>query len=353
MRGSGVQITSAAPLPFFIQQVLAGVSFFKSFKILQGCPGDTGHGFFGEEGLMPGDQHVRKGQKPGEHIVLNDGLGEVFKEHIGFVFVDVQPQPADLVIFQSVNDGARVDQAATAGIDDHDGVFHRTDGLFIDHVSGLRCERAVQTDNVAVPEQRVQIGRDDGVVTRLERKRVVGQNLAAKAGQDVGRHLADATHTDNTGGLVMQVEAHQAIEGEIALPHPCIGLVQFAVERQDHADRMLGHGIGGIGGDVDDIYAELSGRFHIHIVKARTAQGDMFDSGPGQMLYDGAVQCVIDENTDRVRTFDQRQGLVVQMGLYEGQVVVKCAVFLSEIVLVIWFGAKNEDFHEFPFFFKD
>jgi hypothetical protein len=41
---------------------------------------------------VAGDQHVREGQQPGEHVVVDDPVGQVLEEQVGLLLVDVEAE---------------------------------------------------------------------------------------------------------------------------------------------------------------------------------------------------------------------------------------------------------------------
>ena len=61
--------------------------------------GNRGQGFVGEEPLMPGDKHVRKGQKAGKNIVRDGLSGQIREEKIGLFFIHIETETADDTAF--------------------------------------------------------------------------------------------------------------------------------------------------------------------------------------------------------------------------------------------------------------
>jgi hypothetical protein len=51
-----------------------------------------------------GDEHVREGQQPGEHVVLDDLVGQVLEEQVALLLVDVEGEVADLAVLERVDD---------------------------------------------------------------------------------------------------------------------------------------------------------------------------------------------------------------------------------------------------------
>ena len=44
---------------------------------------------------MPGDEHIREGGQPHEHVVLDDLERAVIREQLGLLLVNIERQPAD------------------------------------------------------------------------------------------------------------------------------------------------------------------------------------------------------------------------------------------------------------------
>ena len=101
--------------------------------------GDVAQRLTGEEGLVAGDQDVGEGQQALEHVVLDDLRGEILEEQVGLLLVDVDGEIADLAALQALDHGAGVDQAASAGIDQHKPALGPGDAVGIDDVPGLRA----------------------------------------------------------------------------------------------------------------------------------------------------------------------------------------------------------------------
>ncbi|MNC76027.1 hypothetical protein D3C75_1276680 [compost metagenome] len=73
---------------------------------------------------MRGDDHVRKGQQPGQHIVLQRQVGTVLEEQLRLLLIHIQPQIAEATVFQRVDQRRGVHQAASSGIDQHRARLH-------------------------------------------------------------------------------------------------------------------------------------------------------------------------------------------------------------------------------------
>ena len=72
---------------------------------------------------------------------------------------------------------------------------------------------------------------------------VASKHRRAERRHDPREYPADRARADHPDRLAMHVEAEQAIEREIAFARAVVRAMQFAIEREDHADRMLGNRI--------------------------------------------------------------------------------------------------------------
>ena len=69
------------------------------------------------------------------------------RKKVSFFFVNIKSQTAKPTRFESIDHGARVDSCATAGVDEHDSLFHANDGRIDNRVVRRRGERRVQSSN--------------------------------------------------------------------------------------------------------------------------------------------------------------------------------------------------------------
>ncbi|STW07440.1 Uncharacterised protein [Klebsiella grimontii] len=106
------------------QRVRAGVASSHLTQIVEGGLRNADQRFRGQKRLVTGKQDVVAGGEATEHIILNHVIRLVFKEKIAFVLIHVHPQRANFLVLQGVDRRLRIDERATAGIDDHHPVFH-------------------------------------------------------------------------------------------------------------------------------------------------------------------------------------------------------------------------------------
>src|SRR5688572_29798687 len=76
--------------------VQSAIAALERRDIRESCLCDVGQGFAREEALMGRHQHVGEGEQAHEHVVLHDLLGEVAKEELLFLLVDVDAEMAEL-----------------------------------------------------------------------------------------------------------------------------------------------------------------------------------------------------------------------------------------------------------------
>ena len=85
---------------------------------------------------MRGDDHVREHQQTREHVVLQRQVRVILEEQAAFFLVDVEPEMAELAIFQRADQRIAFDEAAAARVDQHRAALHlgerggrRSDGM--------------------------------------------------------------------------------------------------------------------------------------------------------------------------------------------------------------------------------
>lgn len=79
--------------------------------------------FVGEIGLVRCDDHIRKGDEPLKHVVLDDPFREIFIEEVGFLFIDIKSEVADLFGLESFDHGAGIDKRPSTRVDDPSRLF--------------------------------------------------------------------------------------------------------------------------------------------------------------------------------------------------------------------------------------
>ena len=85
--------------------------------IAQGRAGNCIQRLAGQKRLMGRDDHIGEGQQPGQHVILQGQVGAVLEEQLGFFFIDVDTEVAELAAFQRADQRRRIDQRAAAGVE--------------------------------------------------------------------------------------------------------------------------------------------------------------------------------------------------------------------------------------------
>ncbi|MNO97301.1 hypothetical protein D3C76_890040 [compost metagenome] len=295
---------------------------------------------------MRGDDHVGEGQQAGEHVVLQRQVGTVGEEDVGFFFIDVQAEVAELAALQRLDQRRGVDQRAAAAVDQHRAALHLLQAVGVDQVAGGVVERAVQADDVRLAEQPVELDElaADGLDFAV-RVGIVGQHTAAEAGHDAGEHHADLAGADHADALAVQVEAGQAVQREVAFAGAVVGAVQVAAERQDQADGVFGDGVGRVGRHPHHGQPERPGGGQVDVVVAGRAQGDQARAAGSELFQHRARQVVVDEGADHLEAHRQRRGVEAQLRLLEMQFEAVRPVAGEEAFAVVVLAAEQDDAH--------
>jgi hypothetical protein len=202
----------------------------------------------------------------------------------------------------------------------------------------------MEADHVAAGQQFVQrnIAAADGREFRGF-ERIAGQHLAAEALEDAGQVDADLAGADHAGHFAPEIETEQAFEGEVALAHAGIGLVDLAVERKDQRRGVLGDGVGRIGGNAAYAQAQFAGGVEIDIVEPGTAQRDHARSAGDQDFQFLAPKLVVHESADTVMTPRQMGGVRIQARLQIEQRVTGTGLVIGLVKEFAIVGTRAED----------
>ena len=168
----------------------------------------------------------------------------------------------------------------------------------------------MQRDDVAPLQQRVEISvlHPECRSPFRRRKWIVCQHLCPEAAIDLRGDAANLPRADQAHCLPVEVKPDEATERKIVFTHAIVGAVNLAIERQQQRDRMLGHGVRGIGRDADDRHAKRLGRDEVHVVEPGAAQRHQPHAGTVQLFQARGVESVVDENTDSLRAIDAGGG---------------------------------------------
>ena len=171
-------------------------------KIVDGHGGDVVERFLRQKRLMRADDDVRHGDQPHERVVLDDGLRTVLIEKLGLLLVHIQTRRADLPAAEPLDERLCVHQRAAGRVDDHDAGLHAGDGRRVDHVPRLVGERAVERNDVRLPQKLRQLH----IVKTAFRIRefIVCQHAHPEALADTGKNSSDLACADYADGLALK-----------------------------------------------------------------------------------------------------------------------------------------------------
>src|SRR5690606_24026234 len=83
------------------------------------------------------------------------------------------------------------------------------------------------------------------------RSHVERNDAATKPAEDTGGGTPDPAGPHDTDRLAVEIEANEAIEGEVPLADASVSAVDLAIERQNEGHRMLGDRMWGVFGHSD------------------------------------------------------------------------------------------------------
>ena len=104
----------------------------------------------------------------------------------------------------------------------------------------------MEGDDVALPGEGGGVGVFDliGGGPLGVREGVVGEDAHAEAAEDLAGDLAGAAGADEAGGFAVEVEADEAVEGEVEVADAVVGAGDFAIEGEEEGDGVFGDGVG-------------------------------------------------------------------------------------------------------------
>ena len=292
---------------------------------------------------MRGDDDVGHGNEPHQLVILDNVAGEVLIEEVALLLVNVQTGRAHLLVLDAGDQVLGVHQSAPGGIDNGDTLLHLVDGSGINDMPGLLRQGAVQGDDVGLGKELGQVHIVQAAVRCGEL--IVGQNVHAEALADIGEDPADFAGADDANGLAVEIKACQALETKIEVPGADIGLVGAAVDGQQQGHGVLGNGIGGVGGHPVD--GELAARCpDIHIVEAGAPQGDNLHAHFIELLHNGRIHGVVDEDAHGIKAGSQGDGVRIEPGFKILDFQIGSGSVVVEAGNVIGFCIKKSNFHK-------
>ncbi len=252
-------------------------------------------------------------------------------------------QPAAL---ERPDHSRRVHHRTAACIHQHGARLHGAQGRFADQVVRLRRQRTVQADDIAgskqVRQRHVAHAQCDAVRAGLG---IMGQQPAAETAHDPQEALADLPRAHDAHGAPVQIDPHQAFEGEVPLPHPRVGPVQLAIEGHHQGGGVFRHRVGRILRDPAHGQPALGGGSQVDVVEAGAAQRNEPHAVVVQSAQAGGVQPVVDKSADSLAARTGGGGRGLQAGFEEYQLMPAPRVGGSKETLVVRLGAENGDTH--------
>ena len=334
----------------FVEEGVAGKEVA---DVLQSGGGNVRHGFAREERLVGREQHIIKGEQACEYVVLDDGIGDILVEVAALFLIDIETGRADMARLEPIDEGFGVDESATTGVDNHHPLLHLGDGFGVDEVVVVLGERAVQGDDVRFAQKGVEgdilhVVLGCVIVVGIE---VVAEDTHAEPLEDLDEDLGYFARSDNANGLAIEVKAHEPLQGEVAIACASGSPREVAVEGKDKSECELGNGMGRVCGYTDYANARLGCRGEVHIVEARTAEGNETDSEPSHLGQDIGREGVVDKTANDLGTLHEEDVVHVGMGfvVFDFKAVKGFALFVEEGVdgvedlLVVLFSTKEGD----------
>ena len=292
---------------------------------------------------MRGDDDVRHGNQPHQRVVCDDLLRAVLVEEVALFLVHIQTRRADLVAFQPLDQCLGIHQTAAGRVHEHDTGLHLRDGVCVDHVPRLVGERAVERNDVRLPQKLRQLH----IVKTAFRIRefIVCQHAHPEALADTGKNSSDLACADYADGLAVQVEACESGQAEIEVARSDIRLVRVPVDGQQQRHRVLRHRVGGVRRDAEDMQLAEAG-FGIHIVEARAAQRNDPNAQIIKFVYNLLIHRVVDEHAYAVKALCQLDGVLAESRLKILDLNVRSGNMLVKAGLVVGFRIKKCKLHD-------
>ena len=314
-------------------------------RVVERGLGDRGEGLLGEERLVARHDDVGEGaQRRGDG--LDDGVRAVAEDVVVLLLVHVQAGSADLAGADALDERLGVDEAATCGVDEDHAVLHLVDGVGVDHVAVAVEQRTVQGDEVGAAKQLIELDILDHALEGGVLVDVIAEDLHAKAVADADHGGADLAGADDAGGLAVEVDAEEALEGEVILADAGVALVDAAGGAEAQADGLLCDSLRRIGRDAQDRHAEVLGDGHVDGVEAGGAHEDELHVKAAKDLERHGGGVGVDEGADCVIAASERGGDGRKVGLDVVDLDVGIVLELGvERISVVVTGVVEEDFH--------
>jgi hypothetical protein len=224
----------------------------------------------------------------------------------GFRIVDIEAGAGDPALLQRARQRRRVDDRPARSVDQKRAGLHRLQRHLTDQAAGLRDERRVNRDEIALRQQRRKIdlaGAEFSLRRRIGQDVVVDDRHPQPASRHLGQATTDAAETDQAERLSQELGADQAVAGlPVARANGPIGRAHLLGQDDHHPQALLRHrldvGLGGVHhGD-----AEL--RRRLSIDRLDTDAMPRHDFEPGGGLRQAAADLAVGPDDDPVDVAD-------------------------------------------------
>ena len=171
----------------------------------------------------------------------------------------------------------RVDDPPAGGVDQECRRLHFCQGRRVDQVLRLLRQRQVQSHEVGLGQEPVEVGRFDAAAAHLAfvNVRVPRQQPPAKSSRLLGNRAPDPPKADDPQRAA-KAASHRI--GRLRLPHAGANIrrtrVQVAQRVQEQRHCVRGDLVGAVVGHVGDVYARRGRRVDVDIVHANRRLDD-------------------------------------------------------------------------------
>ena len=217
--------------------------------------------------------------------------------------------------------GGFVDETAARAIHNTRALLHALEAFGIKHVARFIGQRHVHGDEVGLRDGLIEILGQFDLQTAgagFGKVRVVGEDAHAEREGALGHFGADAAHAENDESFAVEFGALEAFAVPLSGFHAGVSHGDFAGDRHEEREGVLGGGDGVSAGGVHDHDAALGGCIDIDIVHANAGAADGFEVlGRGNDV--GADLGLTADDEGRILG-DYLEKLVVRQSRLEGDV---------------------------------
>ena len=174
---------------------------------------DVPNGSLCEKGDMGRQDHIFHSHELLHHRIAQVHPGAVFPHKGLLVVVDIRRKPGDLAALESVQHVCKIHETSSGGIHQIDPVPHLRDSLCVDHVPVLLVQRALQHDQLGLPEHRFFRNVFHIGLRRLPGVGIIRQDPAAHGFEQLGLPCAQAARSKQAhrhGPKLLSLDAAEA-----------------------------------------------------------------------------------------------------------------------------------------------